>query len=72
MFAIEDGYGGVLCTDGAVVAAQLVEHFGKTVRQWPSRTEAERDGCAVFDRPRVLEVDEKGQASTLMSFSLSV
>ena len=62
MFAVEDGYHGLLCTDGAVVTAQMVEHFGKTVRLWPTRADAERDGRSVFRKPRVVEVDEKGQA----------
>ena len=62
MFAVEDGHGGVLCTDGAIVIAQLVEHFGKTVRLWRAWADAERDGHALFAKPRVVEVDEKGQA----------
>ena len=40
MFAVEDGQGGVLRTDGAVVTAFLVEHFGKTVRLWPTQGQA--------------------------------
>jgi len=62
MFAVEDGYGGVLCTDGAIVVARLVERLGKTVRLWPTQAEAERGGRVVFDKPRVIEVDEKGRA----------
>jgi hypothetical protein len=63
MFAIEDGYGGVLCTDGEVVTAQLVEHFRKTVRLWPTRAAAEQDGRALVVRPKVVVV-ANGQART--------
>jgi hypothetical protein len=62
MFAVEDGYRDVLCADGAVVTAQLVKRFGKTVRLWSTRADAERDGRGVFAKPRVVEVDEKGRA----------
>ena len=62
MFAVEDGFGGVLCTDGAVVTAQLVEHLGKTPRLWPSRSDADREGRAALGRPKVVEVDDLGRA----------
>ena len=62
MFAVEDGFGGVLCIDGAIVTAQLVEHFGKTPRLWPTRADADREGRAALGHPKVVEVDALGRA----------
>jgi len=68
MFAVEDGHGGILCTDGAVVIARMVERLGKTVRLWPTQAEAERGGRAVFDKSQVIEVDEMGRAQPASAF----
>ena len=62
MIAVEDGFGGVLCTDGAVVTAQLVQHFGKTPRLWPTHADADREGRAALSRPKVVEVHDLGRA----------
>ena len=62
IYAVEDGFGGVVCTDGAGVAAQLVEHFGKTPHIWPTRADADREGRSAFGRPKVVEVDDRGRA----------
>ncbi len=62
MFAVEDGFGGVLCTDGAVVTALLVEHFGKSPRLWQTRADADREGRATLGRSKVVEVDGHGRA----------
>ena len=62
MFAVEDGHGGVLCADGAIVTAQLVEHFGKSPKLWTDRDTAAAEGRIRFGRCKVVEVDDRGCA----------
>jgi hypothetical protein len=57
MFAVEDGYRGVLCTDsdraaGGAVRQDRVAHLGRRRTGWP---------CGVRE-PRVVKVGERGQA----------